>query len=470
MKKLSLIGMGLVLLMTLTQCKKAETPSANEMVGEKVHITLDVDNGSKNFVHPETGNAFFTNGDEVLVANNGRYVGTLVYNSSNRHFSGDIEGAVESDYLHFYFMGNQTLAEGTPSNSTTSFTVNISDQTNCYPQIAYAPSSVKYSGGMAYKAKLLNKCALVKFTTTNEILVGAAVTLSGLNNQVSVNLGSKEFTYSQVDGGNIKLHSESTTSHWAILLPGDAATVTASATGYKTTTGISIPSVSANDYLTDGASFTLTEQFVDLGLPSGLLWATCNVGADTPEGYGNYFAWGETQQKNTSYNWSNYLYCTGDGFSLTMYCDYSYYGYNGFTDDLTTLLPEDDAATANWGDGWRMPTKAEFEELRSYTTSLGGLTTQNGVYGLRFTASNGNSLFLPAAGYRDDNGLNDADSRCYYWSSSLYTESQPNFAWGYFYSSTQSMWGGGSIYEYKTSIENRNVGFTVRPVCSLRKN
>lgn len=462
--------MAVALVMTLAQCKKAETPSTNDNEGEKVHITLEVDNGSKNFVHPETGNAFFTNGDKVLVANNGRYVGTLVYNSSNRHFSGDIEGAVDSDYLHFYFMGNQPLAEGTPGNSTTSFTVSISDQTNCYPQIAYNHSTAFYSESVtSYKAQLLNQCALVKFTTSNEILVGAAVTLSGLNNQVSVNLGSKEFTFSQVGGGNIKLHSESTTSHWAILLPGDAATVTASATGYKTTTGISIPPVSANDYLTDGASFTLTAQFVDLGLPSGLLWATCNVGVNTPEGYGNYFAWGEIQQKNT-YNWNTYKYCVGDGYSLTKYCDNSYFGDNGFTDNLTTLLPGDDAATANWGDGWRMPTKAEFKELLDNTDHLDALTSQNGVYGLRFTASNGNSLFLPAAGYRDNTDLDYPVDRCYYWTSSLDTEDQPNFAWGYFYSSTQSMWGGGSISEHKTSIENRNVGFTVRPVCTLRKN
>ena len=259
MKKLSLISMGLVLLMAMTQCKKAETPSANEIEGEKVHITLEVDNGSKNLVHPETGTAFFTNGDKVLVANNNHYVGTLTYEGNNHHFSGDITGADESDYLHFYFMGNQDLVEGTPSSSTTSFTVNISDQTNCYPQIAYAPSSVKYSGEMAYKACLLNQCALVKFTT-NEIPVETAVTVSGLNNQVSVDLGSKEFSFNQTDGGNITLHTESATSRWAILLPQEGFTgVTANAFGFdEASVTFAVPSINVNDYLTEGVSFTMT--------------------------------------------------------------------------------------------------------------------------------------------------------------------------------------------------------------------
>ena len=185
MKRISLLAMAVALVMTLAQCKKAETPTTNENEGEKIHITLEVDNGSKNFVHPETGNAFFTNGDKVLVANGGRYVGTLTYSSSDRHFDGTIKGAVDTDYLHFYFMGNQPLVEDTVNNSPTSFTVNISDQTNCYPQIAYNHSTAYYSESVtSYKAQLLNKCALVKFTTSNEILVGAAVTLSGLNNQV----------------------------------------------------------------------------------------------------------------------------------------------------------------------------------------------------------------------------------------------------------------------------------------------
>ena len=190
--------------------------------------------------------------------------------------------------------------------------------------------------------------------------------------------------------------------------------------------------------------------YVDLGLPSGTLWATCNVGADTPEDYGDYFAWGETQPKEV-YNWSTYQY-NNDRAQLTKYCNNPNYGYNGYTDNLTTLLPEDDAATANWGNGWRMPTKEEWQELYNNTTHT--WTTQNGVNGRRFTASNGNSIFLPAAGNRWDGELINAGSRGYYWSRSLFTGSPYN-AWGLYFGSDDCSMG---------SYGSRYYGFSVRPV------
>ena len=169
-------------------------------------------------------------------------------------------------------------------------------------------------------------------------------------------------------------------------------------------------------------SFTTADGYVDLGLPSGTLWATCNVGANAPEEYGDYFAWGDTQPKDV-YDWSTYQYCNGSYNTLTKYCSGPAYG---FTDNLTTLLPEDDAATANWGSDWRMPTKEEWQELLDNTTVT--WTQQNGVNGRLFTASNGNSLFLPAAGYRQYSSLNHAGSYGLYWSSSLYTDN-PSGAW-----------------------------------------
>jgi uncharacterized protein (TIGR02145 family) len=210
---------------------------------------------------------------------------------------------------------------------------------------------------------------------------------------------------------------------------------------------------------TTGQSATFTpiaHEYVDLGLPSGLLWATCNVGAEFPEDYGDYFAWGETTPKDICY-WSNYQYCNGYSTRLTKYCNNSSYGYNGFTDDLTTLLPEDDAATANWGSGWRMPTKAEFEELCNNTTVT--WTRQNGVNGRLFTASNGNSLFLPAAGHRYNSRLYDTASYGYYWSSSLYSDGPYN-AWDFYFNS--DYYFVGSVYRY--------YGQSVRPVRSARQN
>ena len=203
-------------------------------------------------------------------------------------------------------------------------------------------------------------------------------------------------------------------------------------------------------------------EWVDLGLPSGTLWATCNVGADTPEDYGDYFAWGETSAK-TTYNWGTYQYdyCILDIRQLTKYCNDSHFGYNGFADTLTTLLPEDDAATANWGSGWCMPTDDQWVELLLNTTNT--LITQNGVSGRLFAASNGNSLFLPMAGSRwDDEFYNFDIYGCYYgyyWSSSLCI-GNPHSAWGFY---------DGSDGCCKMNME-REYGQSVRAVRSISQN
>ena len=215
-------------------------------------------------------------------------------------------------------------------------------------------------------------------------------------------------------------------------------------------------------YYGDDKSFTTENNgggdhdYVDLGLPSGLLWATCNVGANAPGEYGDYFAWGETELKHT-YNWITYKYCNGSDRQLTKYCTRSDYGYNGFTDNLTILLPEDDAATVNWGNGWRMPTKEEWKELYQNTTCI--WTTQNGVKGRLFTAPNDSSLFLPAAGYRWNDSLYINNSNDYYWSSSLSTDAS-GYAWGLSFNSDG--YGMNGYY--------RSYGRSVRAVRSASQN
>ena len=137
--------------------------------------------------------------------------------------------------------------------------------------------------------------------------------------------------------------------------------------------------------------------YVDLGLPSGLKWATCNVGANSPEKYGNYYAWGEVIPKDT-YTEAN---------SLT---------YDKEMEDISGNVHYD-AAAANWGGDWRMPTDAEMRELINNCTWT--LTTQNGVRGYKVTSNtNGNSIFLPVAGYRDGSSLSGAGTLGCYWSSS----------------------------------------------------
>ena len=186
---------------------------------------------------------------------------------------------------------------------------------------------------------------------------------------------------------------------------------------------------------------------VDLGLPSGTLWADRNVGADSPESYGDYFAWGETTTKDT-YDWSTYKWCQGSETTLTKYCNSGSYGT---VDNKTPLDLEDDAAYVNMGEEWRMPTQAEQEELISECTWT--WTTQNGTNGYKVTGPNGNSIFLPAAGGRIDSDLYSAGSYSLYWSSSLH-EGGPAAAWDlHFGSSDRSMY---AHYRY--------IGLSVRAV------
>ena len=157
---------------------------------------------------------------------------------------------------------------------------------------------------------------------------------------------------------------------------------------------------------------------VDLGLPSGTLWADRNIGANSPEGYGDYFAWGETRPKS-EYNWSTYNYCKGSDKTIAKYCDDSSYGT---VDNKTVLEPSDDAATANWGAAWRMPTHEEQVELNEKCKWT--WTTRNGVKGYKVTGPNGNSIFLPAAGYVIDIDIVYSGTYSIYWSSSLWDNPQ----------------------------------------------
>lgn len=186
---------------------------------------------------------------------------------------------------------------------------------------------------------------------------------------------------------------------------------------------------------------------VDLGLPSGNLWATNNLGANS---YGFDCEWGDTKKSHDAHYWSQYNgwgYKFGtDNFKLTKYCNNPNAGYNGYSDNLTILTPEDDAATVALGEGWHIPTRKDWDELISHCTIKYILeeTRNNTIVGLRFTASNGNTLFLPY-------------SRTGYWSSSLNTEN-PYSAWCFDFD--EDKWG---MYYYF-----RSVARPIRPVRSFK--
>lgn len=207
----------------------------------------------------------------------------------------------------------------------------------------------------------------------------------------------------------------------------------------------------------NGGNSTYNGHDYILGLPSGTMWATCNVGAENPEDCGDYFAWGETQPKAV-YTDSNYVYSLGGYDDFTKYCTKPEFGYNGFTDNLKTLEPSDDAATVNWGEGWRTPTINEWIEL--LTKCSYSWTTRNGVNGCLFTARNGNSIFLPVRGRIGDDKSSIEDGMGNYWSSSL-NKGMPIYAKGFQFIID---FDDCDIYD----DFSRCAGYSVRPVCASR--
>lgn len=189
-------------------------------------------------------------------------------------------------------------------------------------------------------------------------------------------------------------------------------------------------------------------EWVDLGL--SVKWATCNVGASSPSEYGGYYAWGETEEK-TAYSWDTYKWGGKYWYKVAKYCTYS---ENGIVDNKKKLDLEDDVAHVKWGRDWRMPTFNEIYELLECCTWY--RTTQNGVNGYKITGPNGNTIFLPAAGYRYRSNLYEDGADGCYWSASLfgtYSAEYCAYRLGFLYNSSPS-W----------SSDHRDCGLSVRPV------
>lgn len=197
-------------------------------------------------------------------------------------------------------------------------------------------------------------------------------------------------------------------------------------------------------------------QYVDLGLPSGTLWATCNVGASSPEETGGYYAWGEIEEKD-SYSWDTYKWCDGTApkvtnMSLTKYCDRGGYGP---MDGKISLELEDDVAHVKWGGDWHIPTEAEILELINNCESE--WTTVNDVGGMIFRGANGNSIFIPVAGSKRNESLSTGEGE--YWSTTLGNHSTTIPYFNFYKNSIE-------LYEGELYNTQRYRGFTVRPVLS----
>lgn len=206
--------------------------------------------------------------------------------------------------------------------------------------------------------------------------------------------------------------------------------------------------VPAHDITIEGVYIKDTYEYVDLGLPSGLLWATKNIGAANPEDYGYYFSWGETNIKE-SYYWGTYKYCNGSGTTLSKYC---YSSDFGDVDNKYSLDKEDDAATQNWGEKWRLPSLEDVTELCN--NCYADWVKINGISGLRITGPNGNTMFIPSAGTKQYKTNFHKGADICLLTSTLYGDGHPDLVTVFRYRN----------YSFGVGGEERGFGYSARAV------
>lgn len=254
MKKLAIFVAALVLALGLAQCKKEQPITPQNTEGNKVHLSVNVGNGSRADVDTITGVVSFSNGDKLYVGYNGACVGTLDYSATTNKFSGDLNLTQSGDQpLHFYYLGGGDVTQV----GETQYTVAIYEQyENPYPVISYGISKENYpTDNASYTTTLENQCALVEFTT-NWIRKDSRIYIKEINNQVIIDFADNTFTPSRYGNEQISLYPETPTSRWAILLPSEEPVpVTVAPVDYDNIE-IIIPPVHKNDFL--HFSFKLT--------------------------------------------------------------------------------------------------------------------------------------------------------------------------------------------------------------------
>ena len=453
MKKIFTLTIAIALVLGMSQCKKkvAEIASVEpEVTVNYVHIRVNAGHGDKHIVYPETGAYVFQDGDKLYVSNSGKYRGTLVYRDGV--FSGLVADPVTTDYLHFYFVGGLATSAPLEINETTDVTVSIADQTGGLPVISYGHSTTKYiNENTTYVCMLENKCGLVKFMAwPTPSATNNTVTISGMKTTAKLDFANGGIVPTATTGEVTlyKLDGSDPAERWAILLPQNETDATFSyidQDNANVAQTITLPAIKANCFYGGYSGISVGLEWVDLGLTSGRLWAACNIGSCTHEGFGTFFAWAETEPKST-YCWHSYKYAFNPKFypenppsgaidnsddtlhhepgssglpnlgffkyntkaAYFAYEEGAVTGPNGVVegpDGVTSIyvlgyddsnLPIDDAAYVNWGEDWRTPTPQEWRDLLNETTKTREVV--NGVGGVRFTGQNGNSIFLPFAG------------------------------------------------------------------------
>lgn len=331
-------------------------------------------------------------------------------------------------YCFYGFLNQMTIAKGT-------YTVGYFD--------VIVPTSVNYPVEIRFTGNVVTDTDYTSHTADDTSISIVS------NNTVSGDINND----GQVDNADVTaivdayLNNESATP--ATDLDGDGELTIADVTKL-----IGLMNMSGSIYDANG------HEFVDLGLPSGALWATCNVGATSPDQPGDFYAWGETETKDV-FSWETYQWCDGDvcntsNQTLTKYCDRGGYGW---LDGKISLEPDDDVAHMKWKGDWHIPTKDEFQELMDYCT-FEYFKIDKSMYGYRITGTNGNSIVMPAAGYWKDDTYRS--NNFYYWSADISIKDTPenNHA-------THAVCLHATSEEVDQGGGYRYYGYSVRPVLSF---
>ena len=420
-----------------------------------------------------TKEVWWNSGDQIAVfmstsptAN--KFTSTLTSGmSKTSYFSGTISKTGSKYYVGYPYSG----AEYSTSSDALSLRVSSAQTAlsgsfypNTLPSYGSFTSSSKNftmkpaAGGLKFHVSR-DDIKSVKFEGNNGEKVAGTVTVAKLGKTPEISRGSSGSSSIMFKRSGSTNNLVANKDYFIVITPGTLSkgfTITLTTEGGESLVVTSTKSRT----IKAGVFGTLTKaldeyvpsrQAVDLGLPSGTKWASFNVGASKPEEYGDYFAWGETEAKS-EYSFSTYKHCNGSYNTLTKYNGNSDYGS---VDNKSLLDAEDDAACANWGGNWRMPTETEWEELMEYCTwDWMDNYNNTGIAGRLVTASNGNSIFLPAAGHKYNTGTQYVSSYCDYWSSSLSKGNNPLNAY------VGSSFSGG-IY---VADGGRDLGCSVRPV------
>ncbi|MBR6439638.1 MAG: hypothetical protein IKS65_10770 [Bacteroidales bacterium] len=446
LKRTTIFFIALSLLFGLNQCKKkVDTINPNNLGDETVYIRVNVNNGTKHIVYPNTGEVVYSEGDKIYVGNGDQYLGELTYESGG--FSGEITKPAVGDYLHFYFVGGLTLE----NFSLTSTKVSIKDQSSSLPVLSYGKSNRAYTEGNAtYSCTLLNKCALVKFVLAKG--TNYPVKLIDLATSATINFHVTNPDNAITEAGyndDITLYSGSETEKWAILLPHNAvngANVVIGDDYYK----VNVPKIEANDYISDGIGIDNT-----------------GVAISVSENSKVYFSPGNLQYNPSTQSWkfadNQYVFIgsANSNISPTYNGWLDLFGWGTGDNPTNSSVENDDYANfTDWGDNCGDPTGHgyEWKTLNSdqwlylFQHHTYGRCTVHGVFGYVVLPDGATAdipwsytddewealeaqgaLFFPAAGSREGTIVSSVGLSGGYWSSTKYFYNNDDAIWLYIY-------------------------------------